>query len=236
VTPDGYAVNTMQPRKGPSSEPDPAKRLPPQDMPHIGDRLDAKGVSWAWYSGGWDHAVAGKPDPEFQFHHQVFAMFEKTALGTPGAKAHLKDETDFVADIHSGRLPQVAFFKPIGEDNEHPVYTNVTSGEHHTRDLLRMIEKSPLWKDSLVIITYDENGGLWDHVAPPKIDRWGPGARVPTLLISPFAKKGYVDHTTYDTTSILELIEARFGLVPLGTRDAAAADMTEALDLGSGNR
>ena len=92
-------------------------------------------------------------------------------------------------------------------------------------------KKSPLWKDTLVIVTYDENGGFWDHVAPPKIDRWGPGARVPAIIVSPFAKKGFIDSTQYDTTSILKLIAARFGLEPLGPRDAAANDLTNALDL-----
>ena len=233
VTPDGFAVNTMQPVNGPhaASITDPALLLPVQDMPNIGTRLTQKGVSWAWYSGGWDDAVAGKPDPEFQFHHQVFAMFKDTANGTEGAKAHLKDELDMVKGIHQGELPQVVFFKPLGEDNEHPGYTNVTSGEHHTVDLLKMIERSPIWKDSVVVITYDENGGLWDHVAPPKIDKWGPGARVPTLVISPLARKGFVDHTQYDTTAILKLIETRFGLEPLGPRDAASGDLTTALDL-----
>ena len=234
VTPDGFAVNTAQPVNGPHSAriTDPKHLLPLQDMPNIGDRLSKKGISWAWYSGGWDDAVAGKPDPDFQFHHQPFAMFRNTALGTPGAKAHLKDEADLVKGIQQGKLPSVVFFKPIGEENEHPGYTNVAAGEHHTATLLKMIEKSPLWKDTVVVITYDENGGMWDHVAPPKIDKWGPGTRVPTLIISPLAKKGYVDHTPYDTTSILKLIETRHGLEPLGTRDAGANDLTNALDLG----
>lgn len=235
VTPDGYAVNTAQPVNGPhaASITDPKRLLPMVDMPNIGDRLSAKGVDWAWYSGGWDDAVAGKPDSDFQFHHQVFAMFANTALGTPGAKAHLKDEAELISGVHKGELPPVVFFKPIGEENEHPGYTNVAAGEHHTAALIRMIENSPLWKDSLIIITYDENGGMWDHVAPPKVDRWGPGTRVPTLIISPFAKKGFVDHTRYDTTSILKLIETRYGLEPLGTRDAAVADLTNALDLAA---
>jgi phospholipase C len=233
VTPDGYAVNTMQPRLGPHAADitDPKKLLPLQEMPNIGDRLSEKGITWAWYSGGWDDAVAGKPDPLFQFHHQPFAFFKNTANGTPGAKEHLKDELDFVAAVQKGELPQVVFFKPGGEENEHPGYANVLSGEKHTADLIKMIERSPLWKDTAIIITYDENGGLWDHVAPPKIDRWGPGTRVPSLLISPLAKKGFVDHTQYDTTSILKLIETRFGLAPLGTRDAAANDLTGAFDL-----
>jgi acid phosphatase len=230
VTPDGYIVNTMQPLRGPH-EAGSEILAPEQDMPTIGDRMNDAGITWAWYSGGWSDAISGQPDPEFQFHHQPFAYFKNTALGTDGAKEHLKDELDLLAGIHAGNLPQVVFFKPLGEDNEHPGYTNITSGEHHTRDLLRMIEQSSLWKDSLIVVTYDENGGLWDHAAPPKIDRWGPGARVPALLIGPFAKKGFVDHTQYDTTSILKLIETRFGLPPLGMRDAAAADMTAALNL-----
>ena len=125
----------------------------------------------------------------------------------------------------------VVFFKPIGEDNEHPGYATVASGEQHTADLIKMIERSPLWKDSVIVVTYDENGGLWDHVAPPKTDKWGPGTRVPTLIISPYAKKGFVDHTVYDTTSILKLIETRHHLEPLGSRDAGVADLTNALDL-----
>jgi phospholipase C len=232
VTPDGYAVNTLLPRLGPLPPGyDLAKTLPIQTAPTIGDRLDEKGVDWAWYSGGWDAAVAGKPGPLFQFHHQPFAYFEHYAQGSAGAKAHLKDEIDFVDGIEKGALPSVVFFKPSGEDNEHPGYASVLAGEYHTAFLLRLIERSPLWKDSVVIITYDENGGLWDHVAPSKIDRWGPGTRVPTLLISPVAKRGFIDHTVYDTTAILKLIETRFGLAPLGTRDAASADMTAALDL-----
>ena len=237
VTPDGYIVNTMQPNNGPNKTGPGAPALAPlQEMPNIGDRLNDAGISWAWYSGGWDDAVAGKPDPEFQFHHQVFAFFKNTALGTESAKLHLKDELDLIAGIHRNDLPSVIFFKPLGEDNEHPGYTNITSGEHHTRDLIRMIEKSDLWQESLIIVTYDESGGLWDHVAPPKVDRWGPGARVPTIVIGPLARKGFVDHNQYDTTSILKLIETRFGLKPLGERDAAAADMTAALDLSQGNK
>jgi phospholipase C len=78
------------------------------------------------------------------------------------------------------------------------------------------------------VITYDENGGRWDHVAPPVVDRWGPGTRVPTVLVSPLVKHGHVDHTRYDTTAILKLIETRWGLAPLGARDAAQDPLTGA--------
>jgi phospholipase C len=78
----------------------------------------------------------------------------------------------------------------------------------------------------MIIVTYDENGGVWDHAAPPKRDAWGPGTRVPALVISPAVKSGYVDHTQYDTGSILRTIEARWGLPPLTSSDANVAPLT----------
>jgi acid phosphatase len=108
----------------------------------------------------------------------------------------------------------------------------VIAGELHAEDLINAVRNGPNWSDTAIIVTYDENGGFWDHVAPPKIDVWGPGTRVPTIVISPLAKKGYVDSTMYDATSITALTEHRWGLAALGTRDANAADLTNALDLG----
>ena len=99
------------------------------------------------------------------------------------------------------------------------------------RTIISKIEQSPFWSSTVIIVTYDENGGFWDHVPPPVVDRWGPGLRVPTLIISPFARRGFVDHTFYDTTSILKMIETRYGLAPLGERDAHANDLLNSLDL-----
>jgi len=104
--------------------------------------------------------------------------------------------------------------------------SRTASGEMHAAQLVDLIQKSPAWQDTAIIITYDENGGLWDHVAPPKVDKWGPGSRVPALIISPYAKKGYVDHTQYDTTSILKFIEVRWDLAPLTSRDANVNNLT----------
>jgi phospholipase C len=233
ITPDGYAVNTIQTVFAPHSPKitDKSKLLPAQDMPTIGDRLTEKSIEWAWYSGGWDDAVAGHADKLFQFHHQPFAYFAKYGDGTPGRAAHLKDETAMLAAIADGSLPAVSFFKPIGAQNEHPGYAEVLAGDSHAVEIIRKVQKSKLWKDTAIIVTYDENGGQWDHVAPPAVEKWGPGTRVPTLVISPFAKHGYVDHTVYDTTSILKFIEMRFNLVPLASRDAAAAELSNAFNL-----
>lgn len=230
VTPDGYAVNTLFATDSPHpAGADAAHLLPPQTMPTIGDRLSEKGIGWAWYSGGWNDAVAGRPAPSFQFHHQPFAYFAAYADGTAARKAHLKDESDFLEDVARGTLPAVAFYKPLGEFSLHPGYTDVASGDAHIAEILQAIQTSSIWSNTVVIVTFDENGGFWDHVPPPRGDRFGPGVRVPTIIVSPFARQGFVDHTIYDTTSILKLIETRFDLAPLGTRDAQAADLTAAL-------
>jgi acid phosphatase len=235
VTPDGYAVNTSFTVNSPhpASVTDTSLLVPAQTATTIGDRLNDAGVSWAWYSGGWDNAVLGHADPLFQFHHQAFAFYANYADGTPGRAQHLKDENNFYTDVASGNLPAVTFIKPLGADNEHPGYATLTNGQQHVADLVATIQNSPYWQDTAIIITYDEHGGRWDHVPPPVVDRWGPGVRVPTIVISPFARKGFVDHTQYDTTAILKLIEERWNLEPLTDRDAKAGDMLTAFDFNS---
>ena len=236
VTPDGFVINTSYTINSPhpASVTDKNLLVPEQTAPTIGDRLSDQNVSWAWYSGGWNTAVLGHADPLFQFHHQPFAYYANFADGTPGRADHLKDEQDFYTDVVGGKLPAVTFIKPLGPDNEHPGYATLLTGQQHVADLVSTIQNSKYWSDTAIIITYDEHGGRWDHVAPPVIDKWGPGLRVPTIIISPFAKKGFVDHTQYDTTSILKLIEERWNLQPLGMRDAAAGDLSTAFDFSQG--
>jgi acid phosphatase len=233
-------VGTLYPSAAPHPPETPAAQLvPPQTFATIGDSLAAKNVDWAWYAGGWN-AIQSAPtlneagtDPTtlFQYHHQPFVYFAAYAQGAPG-RAHLQDEADFLAAAKGGALPAVSFVKPAGVDNEHPNYADVITGEGHALDLINAVRSGPNWADTAIIVTYDENGGFWDHVAPPSGDRWGPGTRVPTLILSPFAKQGFIDQTVYDASSILALIEHRFALTPLGTRDAAAADLTNAFDFG----
>ena len=255
TTPDGFSVNTTQPPYQPSRIPpakggdpryaDPARHtLPPQKLKTIGDTLSAKGVSWVWYSGAWDDAVKDgmqPPDakrviinyrekgaPNFVTHHQPFNYFARFAPGTADRERHLKDYNELVAAIDKGELPQVAFYKPQGNLNQHPGYADVLSGDEHVAALIAKIKASPLWNSTAIIVTYDENGGFWDHVAPPKGDRWGPGSRIPAIVVSPYAKRGHVDHTYYDTTSILKLITRRFDLEPLPGVRGGAGDLTAA--------
>ena len=262
LSPDGYVVNTAQPPYQPSGIPPAAggdprlanaalHPVPPQVHRTIGDTLSAKGVSWAWYAGAWNAALAdGARDPKakrsviysrdadspiFQPHHQPFNYYARFAPGTPDRERHLKDGEELLLDIDRGALPQVAFYKPTGRVNEHPSYTDVATGDAHIDDVLTRIRRSPLWEKTAVIVTYDENGGFWDHVPPPSGpgwgDRWGPGTRIPALIVSPHAKRGYVDKTPYDTTSIIKFITRRFGLEPLPGVRANAGDLSNAFDL-----
>jgi len=251
-----YAVNTTQPFFQPFSPGTAdARRLPPLTNPTIGDRLSAKNVDWAWYAGGWSNATGAVgasgwtngsgtactdpnhnpasvfplcPDINFQFHHQPFNYFSNFAPGTTARTKHLLDEAEFIQAAGKGTLKPVSFIKPVGEENEHPGYTNETEGSTHLVELIKAIVNGPNGKDTLIVITYDEFGGAWDHVPPPPnnrhgrdklaADKWGPGTRIPALLISKRFDKSGVAHEDFDTTSILRLLEKRFDLQPLVER------------------
>jgi acid phosphatase len=236
--------------------------LPPQQAATIGDALDAKHVAWVWYSGAWDAALADgrrsaaqsrtaiyAPDtaygnPDFQPHHQPFNYYERFDPQTHADQRaqHMQDYGALVADAAAGRLPAVVFYKPQGNVTQHAGYASVAEGDAHIAELVARLRAAPQWKHMVIVITYDEFGGAWDHVAPPHGDLLGPGARIPALIISPFAKRATVDHTQYDTASILRLITRRFDLaelpgITLRDRELAAhgappmGDLTGALAL-----
>lgn len=264
-----YAVNTTQPRAWPYAPgTDFAKRLPPLADKTIGDLLTDKVIDWAWYSGGWDNAegnTSGKgwtngaggacsdpnanpqtvggvlrcPDKNFQYHHQTFNYFANYAPGTDARKAHLLDEAEFIDAAKNGKLKAVSFVKPLGADNEHPGYASEANGSNHLVELVDAIVKGPDAQKTLIIVTYDEFGGAWDHVPPPPhnidksapSDQWGPGTRIPALVISARFRRSGVDSQAHDTTSVLKLIEERFGLPSLSSRDAAVRSLSTAVDI-----
>jgi len=178
------------------------------------------------------------PDKLFQFHHQSFNYYASFAPGTAARAAHLRDEQEILQLAGSSdkdcNLKPVSFIKPVGAHNEHPGYASETAGSNHLLELLQAIQGSRCAKDTMVVVTYDEFGGQWDHVTPPgqggqggPHDVFGPGTRLPALVISPFLRGNFVvDHTQYDTTSILATIERRFDLAPLSSRDAAVHDLS----------
>ncbi len=230
------------------------------------DLLNAKNVGWKWYAGAWNSAlsdgvqdasakrnviyaansngVATTANVDFQAHHHPFNYYASFDPATKAADraARLKDYNDLVADAKAGTLPAVAFYKPEGLYNQHEGYANLADGDAKIADLVAKLQASPQWNNMVVVITYDEFGGAWDHAAPPKGDLIGPGTRIPAIVISPFANKGTVDHTQYDTASVLRLITRVFSLdtLPgLAARDNALVaagnkpmgDLTNALSL-----
>jgi acid phosphatase len=244
------------------ADPGAATTLPPQTQTTIGDLLTGKGVDWAWYATDWDaattdgtvpagstHTVIYAPSgprgsPDFQTHHHPYNFYAAFDPATQASarSAHLKDYNDLLSDIGAGTVPPVAWYKPTGNLNQHPGYANIDDADNHIADLVAKLQAGPQWSHMVIIVTYDEYGGQWDHVASPKGDLLGPGERIPAIIISPFSKKGTVDHTQYDTGSTLRLITRRFGLSALPgitKRDAslvtnggtAMGDLTNALTL-----
>ena len=212
---------------------DPGK---PGYTPTIGDRLDAAGISWRWYAGGWKDAVEGHPGKLFQYHHHPFAYFAKYAPFRDdgslnpervGPAAKLQDESQFYVDLAAGKLPRVSFIKFSGEFNEHPGYASVLPGQQHVADIVHAVQNGPLWAHAAIIILYDEHGGRWDHVPPPQRDAWGPGTRVPAMIISPYTWRGGVQHATYDSLSVIKTFEERYRLEPLGEGDRRVAGLAD---------
>ncbi|HWA90125.1 MAG TPA: alkaline phosphatase family protein [Rhizomicrobium sp.] len=270
-----YAVNTSQPVYQPFSPGTASyKQVQPLTNTTIGDELSAAGVNWAWYSGGWanangdvghpgwtngtfaDHACMDPnalatatwpncPDKDFQFHHQPLNYYASFAPGTRMRREHLRDEAEFIQRANEGKLLPVSFVKALGEENEHPGYASESQGSSHLVDLIKAIANGKDGKNTLIIVTYDEFGGQWDHVPPPgnpggpdgPHDKWGPGTRIATMVIAPKFKHSGVDHDEHETTSILSTIEHQFNLPAMGTRDAAVSDLSSAVSVGlKGNR
>jgi acid phosphatase len=171
----------------------------------------------------------------FQYHHQPFAYYERfnplRQSGREQRAKHLKDASRLEADISTGNLPPVAFYKPVGLLNLHPGYANLHASDEEVDRIFRLMEASPMKHSYALIITFDEHGGFFDHVPPPRgpaagkrADFFGPGTRIPAILVSPFARRNHVDHAQYDTTSILRLIAERHRLEPLPSARFEAVD------------
>lgn len=243
----GTLINDLPPVNGPTETFMGSIDLSPppeeQTYPTIGDRLDAASLSWVWYNEGWntvkdwalktafgpgDGSVVVDTPEGYLPHHNPFQYLPTWSRNVQAGR--MRDITDFLQDARNGKLPSVSFLKGTGSSDEHPANSAPRWGEQWVMRLLRALGDSKLWEKTAVVITYDEGGGFWDHVAPPRPDAYGCGTRVPALLISPWARRGYVDHRVADTTSVLALIEARFGLQPLQARDTAAYNLLDGFD------
>ncbi len=203
------------------------------DLPTIFDRLQQAGVSWKFYVENYDPALNYRTVDQYAANRasqvtSVPVLSMDRFIDDPTLASHIVNLAQYNVDLANDTLPAVAYIVASGP-SEHPP-TNIQSGERFVRSLLQSLMTSSSWNSSAFMLTYDDWGGWFDHVSPPRVDANGLGFRVPALLVSPYAKQGYVDHTQLDFTSILKFIEVNYGLQPLSTRDATANDLSSAFD------
>jgi phospholipase C len=188
-------------------------------FPPIFEQLDQKGISWKVYSSNTTWL-------------QNFAYVQ----GSPTARANFVSAGAFTTDVQKGDLSGVSWIIGAAGGDEHPP-KNVQTGQNYVASsIVNNLGTSKYWDSIALFVTWDDFGGFYDHVAPPQVDKYGYGFRVPCLVISPYAKAGFVDSTVNDHTSILRFIEDLHALAPLSTRDAAANNMAEAFDFSQPGR
>jgi phospholipase C len=197
--------------------PDSADTTQPElNVNTIANELEAANDSWGYYA------------PYTAGNGNALGMVSSIADNAT-MMANLKPTGQFLTDMRAGKMPDVSYLIGNDTENEHPPYS-ISSGEQWVESTIGAIQASPYWGSTVILITWDDYGGWYDHVVPPQVDKYGDGLRVPLLMVSPFAKQGYIDHTFSDHSSILKFIERVFGLPSLTQRDAGASDLMDALD------
>jgi phospholipase C len=187
----------------------PTEQSPCFDFPILGDELEAAGISWKYYIDGTG----------------VLSVI-RHIRNSPMWTQNQGTTAQFLQDAQSGQLPAVSWLiLPYGS-SEHPP-NSICAGENQTAEYINAIMQGPAWSSTVIFVTYDDFGGFYDHVPPPQLDQFGLGPRVPLLIISPFAKPGYISHTVYEHSSMLKFVESRYQLPSLTARDAAANDMLD---------
>jgi phospholipase C len=189
------------------------------DFPTMGDLLTERGIDWAYYSA---------PPGEKGYIWSAYSAI-RHIRDTEEWEGHVRSVDRLVEDARHGRLPPVTWVTPRFELSEHPEYS-FCHGENWTTRVLNALMQGPQWDDMAIFLTWDEWGGFYDHLAPPQLDRFGLGIRVPLLVISPFARRGYVDHQEGEFTSVLRFIERNWDLTWLTERDRYAYDLAGAFD------
>ena len=192
----------------------------PSNQTTIGDLLDQAGVSWAWYAQNWDLAYAGRPanlsTTHFAYHHHAPLYYQPLANFTsPYFLAHMQDEANFFTALaNNAGLPSVSYVRPSPDDDMHPAQNNPVLAQAHLQSYLDAIFASQYWQSNktAVLITFDENGGYFDHVPPYVGDADGPGTRVPVVLLSPYHIKGGVNSYPYENLSFLKMLQTRYNL------------------------
>jgi phospholipase C len=208
------------------------------NTPTIFDRLQEAGVSWKFYVQNYDPTITYRNvgvsgNRASQVIWVPLLNFDRF-LDDPELSSHIVDLSHYFIDLEQGTLPSVAYIVPSGA-SEHPP-SSLISGQKFVKNLVQELMRSKYWSTSAFLLAYDDWGGWYDHVAPPQVDDFGFGMRVPALLISPYARKGFIDHTELDFTSVIKFISENWGTAPLADRDAKANNFLTAFDFSQAPR
>lgn len=214
--PVGSLVPTMLPNRtvGPGI-------TPCYDDATLGSELDTKGLDWRFYAP----AIGGNLGEIWSSYDSYSAI----RYGSDWTTKVVSPETQVLADVQNGHLAPVTWVVPDLANSDHPG-TGSATGPAWVTSIVNTIGQSQFWDSTAIIIYWDDWGGFYDHVPPPQLDAWGLGIRVPMMVVSPYAKHGYISHVQYETTSVAKFIESVFGLPALGVADARANDLGDCFD------
>jgi phospholipase C len=208
------------------------------NVPTIFDRLQAAGVSWKFYVQNYDPTLTYRNlgtsgNRASQVIWVPLLNFDRF-IDDPTLSSHIVDLSQYFVDLNNGTLPSVAYVIPSGA-SEHPP-SSLKTGQTFVKTLIQELMRSSAWNSSAFLLAYDDWGGWYDHVLPPQVDQYGYGPRVPAILVSPYAKTGYIDNTVLDFTSILKFIEQNWDVPSMAQRDAKANNFVSAFDFNQGPR
>jgi phospholipase C len=200
--------------------------IPPSSVRNIGDALNEKKISWAYYGDQWNAYLNDKYQLGFNTGQDEYCNIcnwaqYSTSIMTDAAvrTAHLKDTTDFYAAISAGTLPGVSYVKPSGWSDGHPASSKLNLFEGFVEKIVEGVKANKdLWAETAIFITFDEGGGYYDSGYVQPLDYFGDGTRIPLLVVSPYSKGGHISHTYTDHVSTLKFIEKNWGLKPITHR------------------
>jgi len=190
------------------------------DYQTMADLLDAKGVTWRYYAPG--------PTTDQYFILSAYQAIRHIRFGPDWTNNVIAPETTVLTDIAGGHLAQVSWVVPAFNNSDHPGAP--PQGTAWVASIVSAIGQSQYWNSTAIFISWDDWGGWYDHVPPPQIDAMGLGFRVPVIVVSPYARHGYVSHVTHEAGGFLRYMEEVYGLGSLGTRDAASDDFGDCFD------
>jgi phospholipase C len=203
------------------------------DILTIFDRLEERGISWKFYVQNYDPGINYRTADQISGNRASQVIWVPILnmarfLDDPELSSHIVDLSEYYTDLENGTLPAVAYIAPAGA-SEHPP-GSIRSGQKFVKGLIQALTRSSSWDSSAFMVMYDDWGGWYDHVVPPQVDEFGYGMRVPAFMVSAYAKRGHIESTVLDFTSVMKFIEENWDLEPIAERDANANNFLTAFD------